>query len=275
VQALVDAPGWHECPPYNHRCQAGSVADCFKHVFLVMLLRLLLRESNAPLAYVDTHAGGGVYDLSSIEALQERRFEEGITRMVMRATRGSSLPEPLEAFLDVLQRYNATMRGQQQIVAKKAEPQFYLGSAALAQCWLRSEDVAVLFETSEQAQTMLRLGLKTLDALGRMPTRLLNEDGYSGLRRLCPELSATRGLVFIDPPYELSFSDQLNMSLLRHLYHHWPTSSLALWHPIRDESRTERVYQRLRASHLQPMLATEFEVGSVKTGCCYFGHHRG
>merc|ERR1719468_741744 len=80
AQALADAPGWHECPPYNHSRQAGSVADCFKHVVLIVLFRLLLREGKPPLTYVDTHAGGGVYDLSSIEALQDRHFEEGIAR---------------------------------------------------------------------------------------------------------------------------------------------------------------------------------------------------
>ena len=48
---------------YRHAFHAGNFADVLKHVVLMMLVEHL-KKKPAPFFYLDTHAGGGTYDLS-------------------------------------------------------------------------------------------------------------------------------------------------------------------------------------------------------------------
>ena len=47
---------------YRHSYHAGNIADVFKHIVLVLVLRAL-RQKETPFCVVDTHAGSGVYEL--------------------------------------------------------------------------------------------------------------------------------------------------------------------------------------------------------------------
>ncbi len=48
---------------YRHAFHAGNHADVLKHVILSRLIALLSRK-DAPFAYLDSHAGVGLYDLA-------------------------------------------------------------------------------------------------------------------------------------------------------------------------------------------------------------------
>ena len=47
---------------YRHAFHAGNFADVFKHALLTRILVYLMRK-DAPLRFLDTHAGIGIYDL--------------------------------------------------------------------------------------------------------------------------------------------------------------------------------------------------------------------
>src|ERR1700704_5333166 len=49
---------------YAHARHAGNAGDVFKHVALIALLEELLKDP-APLLYLETHAGDGLYPLGS------------------------------------------------------------------------------------------------------------------------------------------------------------------------------------------------------------------
>ena len=49
---------------YAHARHAGNAGDVFKHVALIALLEAMVRDP-APLTYVETHAGDGLYPLGS------------------------------------------------------------------------------------------------------------------------------------------------------------------------------------------------------------------
>ena len=50
---------------YRHAFHAGNHADVLKHLVLSRIFALLSRKE-APFAYLDSHAGVGLYDLSLI-----------------------------------------------------------------------------------------------------------------------------------------------------------------------------------------------------------------
>ena len=52
---------------YRHAFHAGNHADVLKHAVLCRLLALLARKDK-PFAYLDSHAGIGLYDLCGVQA---------------------------------------------------------------------------------------------------------------------------------------------------------------------------------------------------------------
>src|SRR5690606_42001187 len=65
---------------YRHAYHAGNHADVFKHLILARLIALLARKP-APFAYLDTHAGVGLYDSGGDQASRTGEYLEGIGRV--------------------------------------------------------------------------------------------------------------------------------------------------------------------------------------------------
>ena len=82
---------------YRHAYHAGNAADCHKHLALVLLLKRLQQKAT-PLCYVDSHAGGWLYDLASAEALKTNDAADGILRLAQ----ASDPPAPVRDYLDGL-----------------------------------------------------------------------------------------------------------------------------------------------------------------------------
>ena len=59
---------------YRHGFHAGNFADVLKHVVLLGALDALLRKP-APLAYLDTHAGRGLYALPGVRTPSPQRLQ--------------------------------------------------------------------------------------------------------------------------------------------------------------------------------------------------------
>lgn len=65
---------------YRHAYHAGNFADVIKHIVLVRLIEYLKRKDK-PFRVIDTHAGIGLYDLSSEEAQKTGEWRDGIGRL--------------------------------------------------------------------------------------------------------------------------------------------------------------------------------------------------
>ena len=66
---------------YRHAFHAGNFADVFKHAVLARILDYLLRK-DAPLRYLDTHSGSGLYKVDSAEARRTGEWQDGVGRML-------------------------------------------------------------------------------------------------------------------------------------------------------------------------------------------------
>src|SRR6202035_5428702 len=78
---------------YRHAFHAGNFADVFKHVVLARIL-VHLGEKAAAFRVIDTHAGAGLYDLSSEAATRTGEWRDGICRLVE-----AELPNDIRALL--------------------------------------------------------------------------------------------------------------------------------------------------------------------------------
>ncbi|CAE8581649.1 unnamed protein product, partial [Polarella glacialis] len=269
---------------YVHRFEAGGPVDCFKHVVLVALLRQMAsgEDADAPFTYVDAHAGGGVYDLGSEEAQKLRNFADGVGRLSAAAAAaeelsgGSGWPEPVASYVAAEQAFNK--RDSQETQPPEAL-RYYLGSPALSLLWLRAQDSAIFFETSEPVAQDLRRSLqmveKSLGSGSGLPDRdggggrcgdhrVLEADSYKWLLEagdVTEALFSGRGLVLVDPPYDsVNSYFTWNLFMMRHLRQHWPRSIVALWYPCLDEVQSFLLQQRAADLHLGDLLVAELFV---------------
>jgi len=204
---------------YRHGFHAGNHADVLKHIMLMECIQKLLKK-DAPLLYVDTHAGAGSYVLREGYAAMNEEWAGGIERLS-----GFAEPENLtQAMPEAVAGYLSLVRG--------CAPA-YPGSPLLAARLLRRQDHLALFELHPSDFAPL----STLFAEdNRVQTQ--NTDGFTGLRGLLPPISR-RALVFIDPSYELAADYERVTASVKEALRRFATGVYMVWYPLleRDEAR--------------------------------------
>src|SRR3954466_6658423 len=168
---------------YRHAFHAGGFADVIKHTVLVRIL-LHLQEKPAAFRVIDTHAGAGLYELTSDEARRSGEWLTGIARL-MQARLSEATADLVGPYLDIVRAFNPPR-----------ELKSYPGSPLIARALLRPQDRLVACEVEPRARKQL------IDALRRdSQARVVDLDGWVALPAFVPP-KERRGLVLLDPPYE-------------------------------------------------------------------------
>jgi 23S rRNA (adenine2030-N6)-methyltransferase len=195
---------------YRHGFHAGHHADVLKHLVLVeMLAYLTIKE--APLWFVDTHAGAGTYSLESKFALQLGEFKDGIGRLWDR----DDLPSSLAGYMKQVRALNAN-----------GALRSYPGSPQIALQMLRPQDRLQLFELHPTEGEVLK---KHFAKAGRRVS-VQATDGFAGLKAVLPPPSR-RGLVLIDPSYEDKADYRKVVAAMRDALQRFATGTYAVWYP--------------------------------------------
>ena len=206
---------------YRHGFHAGNFADVFKHAMLTRILVYLTRK-DAPLRYIDTHAGAGRYDLASDAAKRSPEWRDGVARIV-KARPPAEVAALLRPYLDAVGSCD-----------DEGKPASYPGSPALAQSLLRPQDRLALCETHAEERAAL------IAALGRdRRLSIVATDGYVALNAYVPP-KERRGLALIDPPFEEPDESARVEAALANALKKWPRGTYALWRPIKaslDDAR--------------------------------------
>lgn len=211
---------------YRHAFHAGNHADVLKHVVLVQVLRYMA-EKDKPFTLVDTHAGAGGYSLEGRYARKNAEYEGGIGRLW---TRGD-LPPALADYVALVRRFNDGGKLRQ-----------YPGSPAFAQMLLRPQDRLRLYELHPTDH-------RILDAyLGARPnTQVTQADGFAALKAELPPPSR-RGVVLIDPSYELKADYAKVVAALRESLTRFAEGVIVVWYPQLLTLESSQLAQRLQAA---------------------------
>ena len=219
---------------YRHAYHAGNFADVLKHAVLALVLEHLKRK-DAAFRVLDVHAGTGLYDLAGEEAGKTGEWREGIGRLLG--------PEagPLDAraacrlapYLDAIGRLN----GGEAL-------RLYPGSPCLALTLMRPQDRLLAVELHPEDAAALA---RTLGGDARAKTLTL--DAYQALKAFLPP-KERRGLVLIDPPFEVRDEFARIGEGLREALRRWTTGIFLVWYPIKDLKPATDFAHRVAA--LQP-----------------------
>jgi len=211
---------------YRHAFHAGNFADVIKHIVLVRILTYL-QEKPSPFRVIDTHAGAGLYDLTSDEARRGGEWATGIAR-VLQARFTDEAGELIRPYLDIVRAFNP----QRDLTT-------YPGSPLIARALLRPQDSMVASELEPVARKQL------INALRRdTQARVVDLDGWQALTAFVPP-KERRGLVLIDPPFEKKDEFERLAAGLSTAYAKWPTGIYLLWYPVKNRRATDALADRV------------------------------
>lgn len=229
---------------YRHSFHAGNFADVLKHLVEVAILEYLKKKPK-PFCYHDSHAAVGLYRLDSETAQKTGEYEGGIGKLL-----GHQPQSP------VLQRYL-------QLIAQ-LNPDgvltYYPGSPVIARELLRSDDSIQATELHPADFPLLQQQFA-----GRRHTRIEKMDAYAGFKAMLPPLHK-RGLVLIDPPYELKTEYQDLLKGVQSAYQRFPQATYAIWYPVIERASIEAVLDALVATGIRNQLRIELCVAPDSDG---------
>ncbi len=191
---------------YQHLYHAGNLADVQKHATLAWVLDYLTAKDK-PLSYIETHAGRGVYDLGADEALKTGEAAAGIA--LAEALFPPDHPYRL--------RLDETRAGY--------GAQAYPGSPLIAALGLRETDSLHLAELHPQECAELRA------VAGDWGAHVYQQDGFQLAQALTPP-TPRRGLMLIDPSYEVKADYNAIPRHLANIHRKWNVGILILWYPL-------------------------------------------
>ena len=200
---------------YRHAFHAGGFADVIKHIVLVRILSYL-QDKPAAFRVIDTHAGAGLYDLTSDEARRGGEWLTGIARL-LQARFSENVALLVKPYLDIVRAFNP-----------QRDLQAYPGSPLIARALLRPQDRLTACEVESKARKRL------IDALRRdTQARVVDLDGWIALPTFVPP-KERRGLVLIDPPFEAKDEFERLAAGFAQAFAKWPTGSYMLWYPVKS-----------------------------------------
>lgn len=219
---------------YRHGFHAGNFADVLKHSIVSLIIQAL-KQKDKPFVYIDTHAGAGKYQLQSEFSQKTAEYQQGIGRL----WQANPIPEVARDYLAVVRAENT------------AQLLRYPGSPQLVRRLIRNQDrmqLSELHSTDFSSLQQLFAGDKLVS--------VEKEDGLQTLLKKLPPIQR-RGLILIDPSYEVKGDYRSVIDSLIKAYQHFATGSYALWYPVIDRNVTETMLKRLTDSGIRRQLRIE------------------
>ncbi|WP_443090905.1 23S rRNA (adenine(2030)-N(6))-methyltransferase RlmJ [Basfia succiniciproducens] len=224
---------------YRHSFHAGNHADVVKHIVEMLIIENLTQKEKG-FYYLDTHSGVGRYRLFSQESEKTAEFEEGIARLWQR----DDLPEEVQRYVDLIKKLNYGGK----------ELRYYAGSPLIAAQMLRPQDRGLLVELHPTDFPLLRNNFKEFKNIS-----VKRDDGFQQVKATLPP-KERRGLVLMDPPYEMKEDYDLVVNAIVEGYKRFATGIYAVWYPVVLRQQSKRIVKGLEASGIRKILQIELAV---------------
>ncbi len=230
---------------YRHIYHAGNFADVLKHAVLAQLV-LYMQKKDKAFRVLDTHAGIGLYDLSSEEAQKTGEWRDGIGK-VMAAEFSPQVAAVLKPYLDAVRELNPGFETDGAL-------KLYPGSPKLSRMLFRPQDRLAAMELHPEDNARLSRLFE-----GDFQTRVTELDGWLALGAHLPP-KEKRGVVLVDPPFELEGEYDRLVKGLATAYRRFPGGTYCLWYPLKKGAPIKAFHEQLQALNIPKMLCAELTV---------------
>lgn len=225
---------------YRHAFHAGNHADVLKHAVLARIVDLL-KAKEKPFAFLDAHGGIGAYDLEGPQALKTGEWQGGVGKMT--AVFDSAVETILAPYRGVISKMNA-----------EGGQRFYPGSPKLVLDLLRKSDRLIANELHPEDVETLRDVLKS-----DRRARITSVEAMQAVKAELP-FAERRGLVLIDPPYEVLDETERTVKMLAFGHRRFATGVFVVWYPVTTEEFAAKFLDAVSTLALPNMLQIEVRV---------------
>lgn len=223
---------------YRHSFHAGNHADVVKHIVQSLILDAL-KQKDKPFVYHDTHSGVGRYDLQDERSEKTGEFKQGIARLWSR----DDIPAEITSYIEAIKALNVT-----------EELRYYPGSPSVARAQIREQDRMVLTELHPADFPLLLQEFR-----GDRQVRMYKEDAFLRLKGSLPP-KERRGVVLIDPPYELKHEYMDVVNAIADSHKRWATGTYAIWYPVVYRENIDKMLKGLEKCGIRNILQIELGV---------------
>ncbi|GAB3485905.1 23S rRNA (adenine(2030)-N(6))-methyltransferase RlmJ [Marinomonas epiphytica] len=220
---------------YRHIYHAGNHADILKHLIVSQVCRHFIKKES-PFFYLDTHAGIGQYELASDQAQKNKEFESGIGRLLNE----DNLPEPIEAFLDIVRQMNPG-----------SELSLYPGSPKVVDYYVRQKDKLHLCELHPNDYPLLAALFPN-----KRRANVVKDNGFAAVKAMLPP-PQKRAFTLMDPPYEVKKDYQFVVQALQEGHKRFPQGTYAIWYPVLSRKQADQLLQDVKSTQIRNVLLIE------------------
>jgi 23S rRNA (adenine2030-N6)-methyltransferase len=231
---------------YRHAFHAGNHADVLKHIVMARIIEYLKQKDTAFRVF-DAHAGTGMYALDGVEAQKTGEWQAGIGKMT------EPFAADVETLLEPYRRVVALLNpdgglrfcpGSPDVIARLLRPidRFTLNE-------LHPADYATM---KERYYNDARASITGIDATVLMKANLPP-----------PE---RRGLVLIDPSYEVKNEKENILEALQFGHRRFATGVFLIWYPVKGADYAEQICAAFKELGIPATLKIELRVREAFEG---------
>lgn len=229
---------------YQHGYHAGNFADVVKHLALTRLLNYLIIK-DAPLLYLETHAGKGHYDLKNKQAEKTGEYKQGINLLWPDK---KSLPAEFQNYIHTINKLNDNQGLKH-----------YPGSPYIAIDGLRKQDRLYLCELHPGEYEVLNIMPRF-----NKKVHVSRSDGIATMKSLLPP-PEKRGLIFIDPSFEIKDEYKEIPREIKQVYKRFANGVYCLWYPVVNQKLVEQLVRGMKDIGAKNALRIEFNLTMAQT----------
>ena len=223
---------------YRHIYHAGNHADILKHIVVSEICHHLIKKEG-PFFYLDTHAGIGQYSLDSQQAQKNKEFNSGLSQLLPI----KNPPDSIARFLNIVKKMNAT-----------GSINVYPGSPKIADAYLRPYDKMHLCELHPNDYPILASLFSK-----KRHVHVERGDGFAAVKAQLPT-SQKRGLILMDPPYEVKKDYQTVVQALEVGYKRFSQGIYAIWFPILARKQANDLANSVQRTKIRNVLLLELSI---------------
>ncbi len=186
--------------------------------------------------------------LSAPEATRSGEWHQGIERIRQTSEWGAAR-ELIQPYLDAVAAHNPD-----------GELHVYPGSPLIAKDLLREQDRLIACELEPTAAAALAANLR-----GDRRCKALMIDGWTAAGAYVPP-PERRGIVLIDPPFEVAGEFERLADGLAAAHRKWPSGIYLLWYPIKDRQAPNMLARQLAKLQIPRILRSEVMIGPPRAG---------
>lgn len=230
---------------YRHGFHAGNHADVLKHALYQFVLSYMAKKGK-PFSVIDTHAGAGAYQLDDNFASKNKEYETGIGKLWQLNL--PSAPQMIQDYVTAIKEFN--------LEHDSNELKFYPGSPWFALQGLPLEGKAFFHELHPADFDLVRQFIRP-----NRYRKAINGDGFQQSLGLLPPPSK-RGLVIVDPPYELKDDYQKVVTYSKQIITKFASAVILIWYPVVDRERIDQMERQLQNSNIKNIQLFELNVSA-------------